>query len=50
VDVLRLENLTRQQQTRDAIAIAIIKAASEGERDLAALVEAGKMALGGKSP
>jgi hypothetical protein len=32
VDVLRLEILTRQQQTRDAIAAAIIKAASEGER------------------
>ena len=38
--------LTRQQQTRDAIAVAIIKAASEGERDLEALIEAGKKALG----
>lgn len=42
--------LTRQQQTRDAIAVAIIKAASEDERDQAALVVAGKKALGGKSP
>ena len=42
--------LTRQQQTRDAIAVAIIKAASEGGRDLAALIDAGKKALGTTGP
>jgi hypothetical protein len=41
--------LTRHQQTRDAIASAIIKAASEGERDLAALIDAGTKALAGRA-
>ena len=44
--------LSGHQAARDAIAKAIIKAASEGERDLAALIDAGSKALGsaGSSP
>jgi hypothetical protein len=37
------------QNARDAIAVAIIKEATRGERNLAALVEAGKRALGNAS-
>ena len=41
---------TRHQEARDAIAVAIITAVSQGERELAALVGTGKKALGTATP